>query len=71
MRILKPGAALLVQTRRVEDADYTAQGANWFYLKEPTMHVAIHSEPAMRIIAAKTGFKEVDFRGVKFARFVK
>lgn len=70
-RILKPGAALLVQTRRLEDEEYIKNRANWFYLKDPTMHVSIYSEPAMRTIAKKVGFKEVKLRGVKLARFVK
>lgn len=70
-RILKPGGVLLVQTRRLEDEQHIQQGSNWFYLKEPSMHVSIYSERAMRVIAQKVGFTEVKLRGVKLARFVK
>jgi 2-polyprenyl-3-methyl-5-hydroxy-6-metoxy-1,4-benzoquinol methylase len=70
-RILRPGGVLLVQTRRLEDPDYIAQGDQWFYLQESATHVSIYSEQAMRTIAQKIGFRSVDFRGVKFARFIK
>lgn len=70
-RLLRPGGILLVQSRRLEDPDYRAQGDQWFYLREPTTHVSIYSETALRRIAEKTGFRSVQFRGVKFARFVK
>lgn len=70
-RILKPGGVLLVQTRRVEDPNYIANQAQWFYLQEPGTHVSIYSQPAMARIAQATGFKNVSFRGAKFARFIK
>ncbi|MEX1112781.1 MAG: class I SAM-dependent methyltransferase [Candidatus Andersenbacteria bacterium] len=68
-RILKPGGVLLVQTHRLEERDYAEQGDSWFYLRDPKTHVSIYSEPAMRRIAQKTGWKSVQFKGVKFAKF--
>jgi len=70
-RILRPGGMLLVQTRRLEDPDYQNEREQWFYLQEPATHVSVYSETSMRRIAAKTGFRSVRFRGVKFARFEK
>ncbi|TSC72494.1 MAG: putative S-adenosyl-L-methionine-dependent methyltransferase [Parcubacteria group bacterium Gr01-1014_38] len=70
-RVLRPGGVLLVQTRRLEDPDYQREQDHWFYLQEPETHVSIYSETAMRFIAARTGFRRVRFRGVKFARFEK
>ena len=70
-RILKPGGVLLVQTRRLEDPDYQANKDAWFYLEDPTTHISIYSEDAMRTIAEKTAWGTVDFRGVRYARFVK
>jgi SAM-dependent methyltransferase len=70
-RILKPGGVLLVQTRRLEDPDYRTHQERWFYLEDPTTHVSIYSEPAMRKIAELTGWRDVSFRGVRFAKFIK
>lgn len=68
-RLLRPGGTLLVQTRRLEDPEYRAQGAQWFYLKDPSTHISIYSKRALREIARRCGFRSVSFRGVKFARF--
>lgn len=70
-RILKPEGTLLVQTRRLEDPEYINQQIEWFYLREPKTHVSIYSEKAMSTIAQKAGFRSVQFRGIKFARFIK
>ncbi len=70
-RILKPGGVLLVQTRRLEDPDYSDQQGKWFYLREPKTHVSIYSKTSMRTIAKESGFRDVRFRGVRLARFVK
>lgn len=70
-RIVKPGGVLLVQTRRLEDPDYAAKQDKWFYLEDPTTHVSIYSEAAMRTIADKTGWDAVSFRGVRYALFTK
>ncbi len=70
-RILKPGGVLMVQTRRLEDPGYKEKKSQWFYLEDPTTHVTIYSEPAMKVIAKKTEWKDVSFRGVRYTRFVK
>lgn len=70
-RVLKPGGVLLIQTSRLEDPRYQHEGAKWFYLKDPKTHVSIYSEPALRLIAHKIGWRRVDFKGAKFARFSK
>lgn len=70
-RILKPGGVLLIQTRRLEDPDYTAHKGAWFYLREPKTHVSIFSERAFQTIAKKVGFSTVQFRGVRLARLIK
>ena len=70
-RILKTGGVLLVQTSRLEDPKYQSEGEKWFYLEDPKTHVAIYSEETMRRIAEKTGFRSVQFKGVKFAKFTK
>lgn len=70
-QLLKPGGTLLVQTRRQEDPDYIEQQDQWFYLKEPTIHVSVYSIPTMQVIAKKTGWKHVQFKGAKYARFQK
>ena len=70
-RILKPGGVLFMQTRRLEDPDYQREQEKWFYLKDPTTHVAIYSEKAFREIAQKTGFRKTDFRNERHARFTK
>ena len=70
-RILKKGGVLLLQTSRLEDPKHIAEQGDWFYLRDPQSHVSIFSESAMRLIAKKTDFSEIDFRGVRYARFVK
>lgn len=70
-RILKPGGTLLVQTHRLEEKAYSEKKDKWFYIQDPKTHVSIYSEPAMKKIAQKTGFSNVSFKGVKFAKFVK
>lgn len=70
-RILKPGGVLFIQTRRLEDADYKKQQEKWFYLEDPTTHVAIYSEKALQRIAEKTGFAGAAFRGTRTARLWK
>lgn len=70
-RLLRPGGVLLVQTRRLEDPGYRDGGARWFYLTDPTTHVSIYSETALRQIAVRTGFRRVHVRGVRLAKFIK
>ncbi len=70
-RILRPGRTLLVQTRRLEDAGYQRDQDQWYYVQDPLTHVSLYSRPAMKLIAAKTGFSSVQFKGVRLARFKK
>lgn len=70
-RILKPGAPLIIQTRRLEDPEYIEQQGNWFYLREPKAHVSIYSEKAFRAIAEKTGWSAIHIRGTRLARLIK
>jgi len=70
-QLLKPGGILLIQTRRQEDPEYQAKQADWFYLKDPQTHISIYSITTMQEIARRTGWKKVQFKGAKYARFQK
>lgn len=70
-KILRPGGMLVIQTRRLEDPDYQRQGEKWFYLKDPTTHVSIYSHQAMTEIAKRVGFRAVEIRDIRTARFIK
>lgn len=70
-KILRPGGTLVIQTRRTEDPDYQREGEKWFYLKDPTTHVSIYSHQALAAIAAHVGFRAVEIRDIRTARFRK
>lgn len=69
-QLIKPNGTLLVQTRRQEDPDYLKLQDKWFYLN-PRIHVSVYSIPTMQFIAKKTGWRNVQFKGAKYARFQK
>lgn len=68
-RLLGPHGMLVIQTRRLEDPDYQREQERWFYLKDPKTHVSIYSQPALEQIAKRVGFKRVETRDVRTARF--
>lgn len=69
--LLRPGAALLIQTHRLEDPGYIRDQDKWFYLKDPTTHVSIYSDRALDEIAARTGFRRAETRDIRTARLWK
>lgn len=70
-KILRPGGMLVIQTRRTEDPDYQREGGKWFYLKDPKTHVSIYSNQALAEIAQRVGFRAVEIRDIRTARFHK
>ncbi len=70
-RILRPGAALLIQTHRLEDPGYIRDQDKWFYLKDPKTHVSIYSDRALDEIAKRTGFSRAETRDIRTARLWK
>lgn len=69
--LLRPGAALLIQTHRLEDPDYIRDQDKWFYLKDPQTHVSIYSNHALEEIAKRTGFRRAETRDIRTARLWK